>query len=278
MPPASYTATSSPRTCLSITRRARVGDFGLARADAQPYIPHAETPVTATGPTLRCSGANSPRPAGETQGLAGTPAYMAPEQLTGDPVDARSDQFAFCVVAWECLTGKRPFNGPTLAALQLSIEKHELPKTELRDRVRRVLERGLATDPGERFPDVTALLGALERAAVPRTTRNVFATALAAGLVATGAYATYSMVTAHERETACMRAGEDVRAIFGPIAHAMMRNGFIASRSPFATGSYEHAAPPLDRYNIGLADQAVAVCRDRGQSERVIAARRACIA
>jgi tetratricopeptide (TPR) repeat protein len=247
------------------SERPRVGDFGLARVDAPTYAPLATTPVIADAPTV-------------TQGLAGTPAYMAPEQLAGDPVDARSDQFAFCVVAWECLTGKRPFGGTTLAALQLAIEKHDFAKTQLDDRVRRVLERGLAVDPAERYPDMTALLAALERAAAPRTTRNAITTVVAASVIGAGAFATYTLVTAHQREAACVRAGDEVRALFGPIAHATMRDGFIASRSPFALGAYEHAAPALDRYDAGLAEQAVAVCRDRDQSERVIAARRACVA
>jgi len=64
--------------------RPRVGDFGLARADHAAVVVDPETLDTAD--TM-------------TAGLAGTPAYMAPEQLMGDPVDARSDQFAFCVVA-----------------------------------------------------------------------------------------------------------------------------------------------------------------------------------
>ena len=60
-----------------------------------------ETPITVEGTVL------------------GTPAYMPPEQLAGDPVDARGDQFAFAVVAWECLYGRRPFEGATLGALEV---------------------------------------------------------------------------------------------------------------------------------------------------------------
>jgi predicted Ser/Thr protein kinase len=140
--------------------RPRVGDFGLARADHAAIVADPESLNTAE--TM-------------TAGVAGTPAYMAPEQMMGDPVDARCDQFAFCVVAWECLYGKRPFTGLTLAALQLAIEKHELEPgdTTVPERVRAVIERGLAYEPSERFTDMPALLAALERVAAPRTTRNV---------------------------------------------------------------------------------------------------------
>ncbi len=62
-----------------------VTDFGLARADDQ-------------GTTSAAPGT-----------ISGTPAYLAPEQLTGSPVDARVDQFAWAVSAWELLYGERPF-------------------------------------------------------------------------------------------------------------------------------------------------------------------------
>src|SRR6185503_9728441 len=111
-----------------------------------------------------------------TASASGTPAYMAPEQLTGERVDARADQFAFCVVAWECLYGKRPFAGATLAMLQLAIEKQELdaPKdTDVPERVRATLARGLALEPKDRYADMHALLAALRDAARPRTRRRV---------------------------------------------------------------------------------------------------------
>src|SRR5688572_26133603 len=97
--------------------RPRVSDFGLARVQERPsgdVIPLAgttssvDTPMTMTG------------------ALMGTPAYMAPEQIAAEPVDARTDQFAFCVVAWECLFGKRPFQGATLGALALAIDRRQL--------------------------------------------------------------------------------------------------------------------------------------------------------
>src|SRR5258708_4838322 len=75
--------------------RAIVTDFGLARGEDK-IDPNAST--LSTDPHLTATGA-----------IAGTPAYLAPEQLTGDPIDARVDQFAWAVMAWELLTGMKPF-------------------------------------------------------------------------------------------------------------------------------------------------------------------------
>src|SRR4029079_6140097 len=103
-----------------------------------------------------------------------TRAYMAPEQLAGDVIDARSDQFAFCVVAWECLYGKRPFTGLTLAGLEDAMMRGELQRvtrTEVPQRARDVLERGRAISPADRYADMPALLGAVRAAAIPRTRR-----------------------------------------------------------------------------------------------------------
>src|SRR5262249_55586762 len=95
--------------------RPRVGDFGLARSDAGAT--GALAPTTATALATASASAS------------GTPAYMAPEQMTGERVDARSDQFAFCVVAWECLFGKRPFAGATVDVLAQAIAEHRLEPT-----------------------------------------------------------------------------------------------------------------------------------------------------
>src|SRR5689334_11884963 len=61
-------------------------------------------------------------PLTQTGALLGTPAYMAPEQLAGRPADARADQFAFCVTAWEAFAGERPFRGKSVEELAAAVK------------------------------------------------------------------------------------------------------------------------------------------------------------
>jgi tetratricopeptide (TPR) repeat protein len=135
--------------------RPRVGDFGLAReTDSQDDAP-AAPPSQELGPMT------------QTGSVLGTPAYMPPEQLAGGTVDARVDQFAFCVTTWEMLWGKRPFPGTTIEELSRAIAVGpKLPPmpSNVPVALRAALERGLAAEPDDRFPDMHALLAALRAA------------------------------------------------------------------------------------------------------------------
>jgi serine/threonine protein kinase len=126
--------------------------------------------------------------------VAGTPAYMAPEQHDGGSVDARSDQFAFCVALHEALHGERPFRGRTL--FELAYRKHlgdtsapqrghEIPRW-----LEAVIARGLSPDPSRRFRSMQALVGELReglrrRAKTRRTIGNVGLAAALSTLAAT---------------------------------------------------------------------------------------------
>lgn len=149
--------------------RPRVLDFGLARDDSDL----ASLAVT-DGPS------SSPLHAEITQSgtVLGTPAYMAPEQHDGGPVDARADQYAFCVALFEALTGRRPArdakaNDPDRIAKGVPMRLHA------------ALLRGLEEDPDDRFASMRQLLAELRAAAeprkvAPRATIAVLTTALAA--------------------------------------------------------------------------------------------------
>src|SRR5262249_27773025 len=92
------------------TGEVKVTDFGLARTE----ISHAES--RESRPPREASGDGSidtliGSPLTQTGALVGTPAYMAPEQIVGGAIDARTDQFSFCVALFEALEGQRPFRG-----------------------------------------------------------------------------------------------------------------------------------------------------------------------
>jgi serine/threonine protein kinase len=121
-----------------------------------------------------------------TGSLLGTPAYMAPEQLAGGDADARSDQFAFCVTAWEAFAGVHPFHATTFPELLAAVERNQPGAAEhVPGRLRPILMRGLARDPADRWPSIDALLAAIERA-WRRPRRIAAAAAVAAAVVVVG--------------------------------------------------------------------------------------------
>jgi serine/threonine protein kinase len=105
----------------------------------------------------------------ETKTVAGTPNYMSPEQVQGLPLDGRSDQFSLAVIAYEILTGERPFQGEHLSTVVYKIvteepqPAHRLNGT-LTERIDDVLRKALAKNPEERFPNCSNFVGALELA------------------------------------------------------------------------------------------------------------------
>jgi predicted Ser/Thr protein kinase len=185
--------------------RVRVLDFGLARpaaalgpADgpAQSGIegPTAQLPaVDPATATMVASQAPVLRTLTQTGVLVGTPAYMAPEQHQARGVDARTDQFSYCVTFYECLYGQRPFAGDTQAELTMNVLEGRLAPP--RDRgsappeIFAALQRGLAVDPDDRWPalaDLLAELRAIVRRHEPRDRRALWV-AVGLALVAAGA-------------------------------------------------------------------------------------------
>ena len=143
---ASSTATSSPPTCCSTqNEHVYLADFGLTRRlDEQGG------------------------PAGEGRSV-GTPAYLAPEQIEGGPVDGRTDDYSLGCLLYECLTGETPFaRGSRLAVAWAHLEE-EPPsasgrRPELPEAIDAVLRRAMAKQPGDRYPTCAALIAAAEEA------------------------------------------------------------------------------------------------------------------
>lgn len=110
----------------------------------------------------------------------GTPAYVAPEQLEGNPADARSDLYSLACLLYECLTGEPPFQHDSHLAVTWAHLEEEPPYASARNpalpaSVDEPLRRALAKDPADRQPACAALITALETAlglGAPRRSRR----------------------------------------------------------------------------------------------------------
>ncbi len=121
---------------------AKIADFGIAKVG--------------TSGNLTLSGA-----------ILGTPNYMSPEQVQGKPVDGRADQFSLAVVAYEILTGERPFAGEHLGTVVYKIVAEEPPvahrlNPSLSPGVDTVIRKALAKTPDQRYRSCTEFINALE--------------------------------------------------------------------------------------------------------------------
>ncbi|MEM7049569.1 MAG: serine/threonine-protein kinase [Acidobacteriota bacterium] len=216
--------------------RPRVVDFGLARRRLESEEPRGPGP--------------SP----------GTPAFMAPELVAGAGATASSDQFAVCVALWRALGGAHPLDEPT--------SREAIPK-----RLRALLERGLRTDPQERWPDLEALLDALEEA--PRTTRWLGAAGVGLGLLALGLVA--GQRQSRDRDL-CSGSRAMADSVWSASQRAAVQERLAAQSSPALATTTGNA---LDRRLDSWVEQRTEACRathQRGeQSAGLLDLRMACL-
>src|SRR5215471_17197985 len=128
----------------------KVLDFGLAKQSRE-----REGAVTENSPTLSMA-------ATEAGVILGTAAYMAPEQARGKPVDKRADIWAFGVVLYEMLTGRRLFQGDDLTDTLAAVVRDRPDLSAVPAAVRRLLEKCLEKDPKKRLRDISGVQLVLE--------------------------------------------------------------------------------------------------------------------
>ncbi len=196
--------------------------------------------------------------------VVGTPAYMAPEQHRGAVVDARSDQFAFCVTLYRVLYDDMPFAGEELESLRASVDagavKPPPADSSVPPSVRRVLLRGLEVNAERRWPTMTALLDALERTLGRRRRWVAAGGALGAvGLVGAAA-AVMATDSAGTSEVACPTADERLAGVWDDDRQARTREAFLATKLPYALDAWERTRERLDRHAETWSTRYQALC------------------
>ncbi|HET6583097.1 MAG TPA: serine/threonine-protein kinase, partial [Nannocystaceae bacterium] len=169
--------------------RVRIGDFGLARSASAAQA--GLSSVAAIDPSLVTSDETMSGSLTDTGTVVGTPLYMAPEQHGGVIVDARGDQYAFCVALYEALYRVRPFVG-TLESIARAKWARKLATPLFEDvpvAVHEAVWRGLSPKAADRWPSMTDLVDALERAIRPHRRSSPWLAA-GAGVIVVAALAT----------------------------------------------------------------------------------------
>lgn len=236
--------------------RVAVTDFGLARraTDADPVeAPNVELDASAEDAVTN------------TGGMAGTPGFMAAEQWAGEPGDASSDQFAFCVSLYRALYGHPPFDGRSIPQLMTSVIQGELigpPARPASGRVRRALVRGLSREPAARFPDMRAVLAAI-RPSPPRrrgTMLMVGATAMIAGSV-------YLVSTGSD----VCRDGASLQDVWNEDVRSELRAEAEAADPAPAQSAIQNAERSVDRYVESWTEAYLQACAIDGHGNRHVA-------
>jgi serine/threonine protein kinase len=205
----------------------KVSDFGLVGA-SEDTLPEGALNDVDAGAALTLT-----RPGA----VVGTPAYMAPEQVRGERIDALADQFAFCASLHEALSGALP-------------QAQEKATRTLPRRLRPIVARGLLPDAAERYPSMQALLIDLERVVAPRRWPWI-----AAGVVA----ATVMAGLVVRRPDPCPRPRLD--RIWGQARQRALRDHLAAHDPAQGAARFDAVAAAVDPYVRAIADMHVEACR-----------------
>ena len=159
----------------------KIMDFGLAKSIEAEFSGSHTPAEESSAPREHALNEPSRLQMTRTGELLGTPRFMSPEQMLGQVIDSRSDQFSFCVSLYQSLYGLSPFPGDEEAALIGSVLSGRIreppPDSEVPTRILSVLQRGLQVDRERRYSTMDDLLADLTLESTSRK-RLLFGAAL----------------------------------------------------------------------------------------------------
>ena len=195
---------------------------------------------------------------GIAAGRAGTPFYMSPEQFDGAALDARSDQYSWCVALYHALHGEHPYLGESVQDRRTSSRSGRLRRTAdrrgLPTRIDTVLARGLAEDPDDRFGDMEALLDAFDR----RDQRRRWAVT---GLVGVAAVVAVGTLAGSDATDPCHVAATALDDVWNDERRERLEQRFRAVKPAMATQTAAAVEGVLDRYAADWTEARVMACK-----------------
>jgi eukaryotic-like serine/threonine-protein kinase len=244
--------------------RVRVTDFGLARANPGPSSPEqlpASLSSETWGSTLTVPGT-----------LMGTPRYMAPELMRGEPAGVRSDLFAFCVSLYEALYGQLPFPGEGMAEYYRARREGRItpppPQSEVPAWVARTVLQGLQPDPGQRPASMEALLATLQDdPEVRRQARRRVVGVAAVGVALVG-LAAWGWGRQHAQEPVCSRVERRLEGIWDAAVRERVRKSLLGTGLSYAPDTAERVSGWLDGYAQRWVKQGTELC-EAGQATQL---------
>ncbi|MCA9634993.1 MAG: serine/threonine protein kinase [Myxococcales bacterium] len=260
--------------------RVRVLDFGLALA---PGAPNLDRGLPVAGSSSIVSGASHSL-LGEALtmagAIAGTPAYMAPEQLHGADVDVRCDVYAFSVTLFEALYGRRPYKGKSVddrkrelaSDAQVDFSGAKVPAW-----IRKILRRGLEVDPDRRYASMLGLLAELEHDPTKKR-RWIVGGSLAALVLLGGGYGIARQQAA--MNDPCADVGDEIAEVWSDGRRGEIAEALRATGASYAEATWERLEPSLDAYAKGWSEGRVAACvahQSREHDAQVLGLQLACL-
>jgi tetratricopeptide (TPR) repeat protein/predicted Ser/Thr protein kinase len=231
----------------------RVMDFGLARPAADSESAEA-TRTDGRAPIIDGDHLT------KTGFVLGTPAYMAPEQHRDAPIDARADQFAYCVTLYEAVYGERPFAGriasEVMAAAMARAVRPPPQGSKVPRWLRRVILRGLAPDPAERWPDMATLVAELDRDRRAPVMLAAVVTATTALAVAGG----FVFGRNTDDTSPCEVHRTDLDEVWSVQRRADIGTQFATSAAPYAAETWLRAATGIDAWTTQWIAARVEAC------------------
>jgi eukaryotic-like serine/threonine-protein kinase len=187
----------------------------------------------------------------QTGAVVGTPAYLAPEVLDGEPATASADQFSYCVSLWEALAGERPYLGATLAALREAIDNGPgvLTARGLPRSIAGAIARGLAVSPSARWPSLEALLDELERGLRShRHTRWIAAGAVALCVAGVTGGLAVSALGSSADTPSCDAGAQELASVWSADIRDRIGAAFARTQVPYAVSTWQALAIVIDDY------------------------------